>query len=171
METQPFDVGGATLDELEAMERARIGGIGSRPLFGVLPIARVIPMDVHSVMDYASAATLLYAGLSADGAAARATGIALGVADAATSFMTDYRLSGPKLIPIEVHQALDYAVGLTAMLAPLWLGKRRRSDRRASLLHVLVGASVLVASLFTDYRAYRGRTWPRVERALGASSI
>jgi hypothetical protein len=169
METRPYEAGGgAPLDELRGMERQRRDGVASSPLFGVLPIARVIPQDVHSVGDYASAATLLIAGLTAKGPAARATGIALGVADAATSFMTDYRLSGFKIIPIEVHQALDYVAGVTAMLAPLWFGKGRRRDRRASFLHILVGAAVVGVSLVTDYRASRGRTWPRVQRVLGA---
>jgi hypothetical protein len=171
METGRQDAGGEILDETveEANELAEQDekGIPSEPLFGRLPLARAIPQDVHSVLDYAGAATLFFAGLSARSPAARATGITLGLADAATSFMTDYRLSGPKLIPIEVHETLDYVVGISALLAPLWLGKRR-GDRTARLLHVLVGASVILVSMVTDYRARRGRAWPRLQRLLRA---
>jgi hypothetical protein len=168
METQSYDAGGATLDELDEATSQQAAGIEARPLFGRLPLARLIPQDLHSVMDYAGAATLLYAGITASSTAARATGIALGTADFATSFMTDYRLSAFKVIPIEVHEALDYVVGLGALLAPLWFGKRRR-DRKAAITHLVVGASLIVGSLLTDYRARRGRTWPRVQRALLAS--
>jgi hypothetical protein len=82
----------------------------------------------------------------------------LGVADASASALTDYRLSLAKVIPIEVHEALDYAVGLGAIAAPFLLGYRRK-DRMASWLHIATGLTVIVGSLFTDYRAKRGVTW------------
>jgi hypothetical protein len=167
MDTLSPEAGEQTVDEWKEIPRRQRTGIPSRPLFGRLPLARKIPQDLHSVLDYASATTLLLAGMIADSRAARTTGIVLGAADAATSFMTDYRLSGPKLVPIEVHEALDYMAGIGAMLAPLWFGKRK-GDRAAAIMHVLVGAGTIVVSLFTDYRAQRGRTWPRVQRALGA---
>jgi hypothetical protein len=166
METQSYDAGGATTKELREMRRQQDLGVPARPLFGRLPVARVIPQNLHSVMDYAGAAALIWAGVRADSAAAITTGVALGVADAATSVMTDYRLSVAKIIPIEVHEALDYVVGLGALLAPLWFGKRK-GDRKAATTHLLVAASLLVGSLLTDYRAQEGRVWPRTERLLG----
>jgi hypothetical protein len=165
-ETRPTDTGAATTPELTEIDRQRALGIPARPLFGRLPVARRIPQDVHAVMDYAGSALLVWAGLRADSVAATATGVALGVAQAATSLLTDYRPSGAKLVPIEVHQALDHAVGLTALLAPLWMGKRRR-DRQAAAVHLVVGGALVLGSLLTDYRARHGRTWPAAQRLLG----
>ena len=49
-------------------------------------------------------------------------------------------LSAWKLIPIEAHEVLDYAVGIASLTAPFVLGYRKRD---------------LLISLFSDCRAYR----------------
>src|SRR5437763_1625723 len=108
------DVLTGSIEELAGVGREQLQGalgelpatIPSRPLLGVLPVARVIPQDLHSVMDYAGGLALAVAGQMSRSAAARAAGMALGGSAAATALMTDYRLSLAKLIPIEVHEAL-----------------------------------------------------------------
>lgn len=128
-------------------------GLPSRPLFGALPLRRVVPQDVHSVMDYAGGLTLIAAGLAASSKFARNVGIGLGAAVIGTSLMTDYRLSAAKVVPIEAHEVADYSVAIAAMSAPFFGSFR---GTLARWLHFGVGLSTLVASLFTDYRAERG---------------
>lgn len=151
-----YDAGGAGLGELGTVEHERRSGMPSRPLFGRLPLKRVIPQDLHSVLDYTGGLTLGAAGLMADSQAARVTGTVLSAAVIGASAVTDYRLSLAKLIPIEVHEVLDYLAGFAAVAAPFALGYHRR-DPLAATLHAVVGATMIVGSLFTDYRAQRGR--------------
>jgi hypothetical protein len=152
-----------TMGELEGLGehsmaplRERLSeGIPSRPLLGFLPVRRLVPQDVHSALDYLGGATLTVAGLIGDGAA-KAVGLSLGLGTIGLSLMTDYRLSLRKVVPIEVHEAGDYLVGLAALAAPFAFGYSKR-NRAASWLHVAVGATVVLGSLFTDYRAQVGR--------------
>jgi hypothetical protein len=129
--------------------------IPSRPLFGVLPLARVIPQDLHSMMDYASGGLCLGTAIAAESSAAKFAGAALGATSVCVSALTDYRLSAAKVIPIEAHEAIDHVFGIAAIAAPFALGYWKK-DPAVAALHVLTGASVIVASLFTDYRAARG---------------
>lgn len=129
--------------------------IPSRPLFGVLPIARVIPQDIHSVMDYASGGLCVGTALVAESTAGRVASAALGASVLCVSALTDYRLSAAKLIPIEAHEAIDHAWGLSAIAAPFVFGYWKK-DPAVAALHVMTGASTILASLFTDYRAARG---------------
>ncbi len=80
----------------------------------------------------------------------------LGVGATSVSLMTDYRLSLVKVIPIEAHEVIDHAWGLAAIASPFVFGYWK-SAPRVALSHVVAGASTIVASLFTDYRAYRRR--------------
>jgi hypothetical protein len=129
--------------------------LASRPLFGVLPLKRVIPQDVHSVADYASALTVGAASLFACSRAAKIAGMALGAGGIGVSATTDYRLSVAKVIPIEAHEAIDHLWGLAAIAAPFVLGYAKK-DPIVAAVHVATGASVILASLFTDYRAAIG---------------
>ncbi len=139
----------------------------AKPLLGALPLARVIPQDVHSVMDYAAAATCLATALWAESTSARVAGAMLGSSVLCVSALTDYRLSAVKLIPIEAHEAIDHVWGLAAIAAPFVLGYWKR-DPAVAALHVLTGASTILASLFTDYRAADGvgRTPEEIDAAL-----
>jgi hypothetical protein len=130
-------------------------GEPARPLFGRLPLARVIPQDVHSVMDYLDGGSVLAGAFLTGCAKARAASWVLGGSTLAASSITDYKLSLAKLVPIEAHEVVDYAFGLSAIAAPFVLGYRKTAPRVAAL-HVAIGIGALVASLFTDYRAYRG---------------
>ncbi|WP_244237522.1 SPW repeat domain-containing protein [Corallococcus llansteffanensis] len=137
------------------VDHSAAAGILSRPLLGRLPLRRVVPQDVHSLLDYAGGAALVAAGLASGGGAAKAAGWVLGGAALGVSLLTDYRLSLTKLIPIEAHEIADYVYGLGAVAAPFVLGYAKRRPAVAAV-HVLVGLSAVVASLFTDYRCQTG---------------
>lgn len=135
---------------------ARVPG---KPLLGVLPLARVVPQDAHSVMDYLSGAALVTSAMLARTARARAAGITLAGAGASVSLLTDHRLGVAKLIPIEVHEAAEHMTGMACIAAPFVLGYARK-DPIAAAIQVATGLGMIVASLFTDYRASRGVTFP-----------
>jgi hypothetical protein len=146
-------------DNIMMREGAR-SGIPSRRLLGALPLARVIPQDLHSLMDYAGAAVAGISAALASSGSARLTGTLLASSGAGVSALTDYRMSVAKVVPIEVHETIDYVWGLSAIVAPFALGYHRK-DRLATMLQVVTGASMVLASLFTDYRAARGVKWRR----------
>jgi hypothetical protein len=125
-------------------------------LLGRLPVARWIPMDVHSMMDYANAAVTGAGALMTDCPEAQIASVALAGADLVVSSLTDYRLSVAKVIPIEVHETIDYVWGIAAIAAPFVFGYWKKAPGVA-LSHVIAGAGGILASLVTDYRAYRGR--------------
>lgn len=139
------------LDHVE--DRALSHGRPARPLLGVLPIARVIPQDIHSVGDYVSAAVAgSGAFLEECDDAARIACVALGASAAGVSALTDYRLSVANVIPIEAHEAFDHVWGVAAIAAPFVFGYWKTSPRVA-LMHVIAGGTTILASLFTDYRS------------------
>ena len=125
-------------------------------LFGILPIARLIPQDIHSVLDYVDGLTVASGMLLDDNAAACTASIALGASAVATALMTDYRLSAVKLIPIRTHEVIDHVWGLSCIAAPFVFGYWKKAPRVA-MTHVMTGAMNILASLFTDYRSYKRR--------------
>jgi hypothetical protein len=133
--------------------------VPSKPVLGGLPLARVIPQDVHSVLDYVHSAGFLLSAKLARTARARAVGTALGLGIGGASALTDYRLSAAKVLPIELHEKLDYAGGLAAIAAPFLLGYAKK-DPVAAMIQIGLGLGTVIASLFTDYRASKGVTWP-----------
>ena len=138
---------------LARVDRADLStGAPSRPLLG-LPVERFIPQDVHSVLDYAGGATGLVAAYCAKTDRARIVNSTLSTATTGASLLTDYKLSLAKVIPIEVHEALDYAWGLSNVVAPFALGYYRK-DRVVSMVQIALGLGTIAASLFTDYRAF-----------------
>lgn len=137
--------------------------VPSKPLLGALPVARIVPQDVHSVVDYLNTAGFMLSAKLARTSRAKAAGIALGAGMGGASLVTDYRLSAAKLIPIEVHEALDYAGGISAIAAPFVLGYVKK-DPVASMIQIGIGALTVLASLVTDYRASKGVTWPSRSR-------
>jgi hypothetical protein len=138
--------------------------VPSKPLLGAgwpaLPIARVVPQDVHSLLDYVHAAGFLASAKLARTGRARAVGVALGLGMGGAAAITDCRLSAAKVLPIELHETLDYAGGLTAIAAPFLLGYVKK-DPIAALIHIGLGIGTVVTSLVTDYRASLGLTWPK----------
>jgi hypothetical protein len=140
-----------------AEDRTLSHGAPSRSVLG-LPLARLIPQDIHSVMDYIDGSTAALGMLLADedDATAKITSIVLGAGAAGVSLMTDYRLSLAKVIPIEAHEVIDHVWGLTCIAAPFVLGYWKSSPRTA-ITHIAVGAGTILASLFTDYRSFKRR--------------
>jgi hypothetical protein len=129
--------------------------IPSRRLLGFLPVARVIPQDVHSVCDYSFAMAAGIAGLFGKGLAPKLAGAALYSSATLVSLLTDYRLSIAKLIPIEAHEVIDFAWCGMTIAAPFALGYWKKAPATA-ITHVVLGSTYTLISLFTDYRAARG---------------
>lgn len=151
-----FDASGGLARMGHESLRDRLGtGMPSKPLLGFLPIARIIPQDVHSVADYANGLTVGSGALFSDDPRAQVASAVLAASDIVVSLCTDYRLSAVKLIPIEAHEAIDHLWGMSAIAAPFVLGYWKTSPKVA-LAHVLTGVSTILASLLTDYRAVRG---------------
>ena len=130
-------------------------GSPSRPLLGRLPLARIIPQDVHSVMDYLDGGGVLSGAFLTSCPRAKAASWLMGGSAVVASALSDYRLSLAKVVPIEAHEAVDYAFGISAIAAPFLLGYRKTAPLVAAM-HVAIGVGTILASLFTDYRAYRG---------------
>ena len=157
MESDPFTH--SSYQDLAATPRAGMEShvnrdMPSEPLLGRLPLARLIPQDIHSMMDYGNALTV-GAGIAAVDPRAKIASIMLAASGAGVAMLTDYRLSLAKIIPIETHEAIDHIWGLSAIVAPFVLGYWKTSPKVA-LSHVVTGAATILASLVTDYRAYRG---------------
>jgi hypothetical protein len=145
---------GASVEEGSLFSSLSVGN-PSKPLLGRLPLARIIPQDVHSVMDYLDGGGVLAGAFLTSCPKAKAASWLLGGTGVAASSLTDYRLSLAKVIPIEAHETIDYAFGLSAVAAPFVLGYRKTAPLVAAM-HVAIGVGTILASLFTDYRAYRG---------------
>jgi hypothetical protein len=144
-------------DVLSRVENAKLStGAPSRPLLG-LPVRRVIPQDVHSLMDYANGAAGFLAASLANTTRARVANSTLSAASAGVSALTDYKLSMAKVIPIEAHEVVDYAWGVSNVVAPFALGYYRE-DKMVSWVQIALGMGTIAASLFTDYRAYSGNS-------------
>jgi hypothetical protein len=143
-------------DVLSRVEHANLStGSPSRSLLG-LPVRRIIPQDVHSLMDYAGGAAGLLTAAFANTTRARAANVTLSTATTGVSAFTDYKLSLAKVIPIEVHEAIDYTWGLGNILAPFALGYYRK-DKMVSWVQMALGMGTIALSLFTDYRSYSAR--------------
>lgn len=135
-------------------DRTLSHGEPAQPLLRVLPVKRWIPQDIHSMLDYANGLSVATGYLTADDDAACWASIGLGAAVIGTSLMTDYRLSAIKLVPIRVHETIDYVWGASCIAMPFLLGYWKKSPI-AAMTHVLCGAGTILASLFTDYRSYK----------------
>jgi hypothetical protein len=144
----------------------RHDGVQAEPVLGVLPVRRVIPQDIHSILDYSNGILVAWSGLTSRKRKARIAGTVLGASIVSVSLLTDYRLSVAKLIPIEVHEALDYVWSAAVIAAPFAFGYQRRAPL-TTLAHVLTGAATILGSLFTDYRAERGVGRRLAQRMMG----
>ena len=138
-------------------EKPARGADAGRPSMSLLglPLRRVVPQDVHSLLDYSNGLTLIASACLSRNQSAAWAGATIGSLLIGTSAISDYRLSLAKLLPIEVHEAMDYLGGFAAIAAPFALGYHRRS-RAATWLQVGVGLSSIAVSMFTNYRAQRG---------------
>jgi hypothetical protein len=137
---------------------------------GLLPLARLVPQDAHSALDYLAGATCVASASLAAAPTARIAGALLGGSVVGASLVTDYRLAAIRLLPIEVHERLDYAWGAAAVAAPFVLGYARRAPL-ASALQIAAGLGTILVSLFTDYRASRGVSWRAIRSRGGPDAV
>jgi hypothetical protein len=149
--------------EFPVDDRPLSHGVPARSLAG-LPLVRAIPQDVHSIIDYATAAAVAVAGFVAGTRRARIGCRFIGGAGLVQSLVSDYRLSAVKLLPIELHEARDYVWGAVNIAAPFVLGYRKR-ERFASAVQLAAGATVILTALFTDYRGWKRRRIGFLRRA------
>ena len=82
--------------------------------------------------------------------------------------MTDVRLAPLRVIPIEVHEVIDYVWGATAIATPFIFGYAKKSPLAATL-QIVAGASLILGSLLTDYRGYKGVKWGGRPRRRGTN--
>ena len=148
--------GGNSKRRIEFEDRTLSHGTPPAKLLGILPLARLIPQDVHSVMDYGSGMMAMSGAAMTDEPMAEIASLALGGSVIGVSAITDYRLSLAKILPVKAHEALDYIWGASAIAAPFVLGYWKKAPRTA-LMHIMAGAGTIMSSLFTDYRAFRNR--------------
>ena len=115
---------------------------------------RVIPTQIHGLLDYATGGTLLSAprllGLDVVPASARVLRLAGGGA-VLYSMLTDYELGVVKLLPMPVHLALDAASGAFLASSPWLLGFAKKGPRYW-LPHVLVRATEMLVAATTRTR-------------------
>src|SRR5690242_14236218 len=78
-------------------DRTLSHGEPAKPLLGFLPLARLIPQDVHSMMDYVDGLTAMSGYFTADTTEAEVASLALGASAIGVSLLTDYRLSVAKV--------------------------------------------------------------------------
>eukprot|EP01031_Cornospumella_fuschlensis_P012107 gene12107-14805_t len=84
---------------------------------------RVIPTRLHGVLDYVVGLALIFAPMLlgfANGGPAQFVPQMLGVAAIGLALVTDYELGLLRLLPMQVHLALDFASGLLLLTSP-WL--------------------------------------------------
>ena len=133
----------------------RLGrGRTSRPLLGVLPLARLLPQDAHSVIDYAGSLFVGCCALFTAVPEARLASVALMAVGLVVSLCTDYRFSLFKIVPIEGHEAMDYLLGLAMIVSPFLLGYHTAAPLVAGL-HVASGLALWGMATITDYRGFR----------------
>ncbi|MDP9427195.1 MAG: SPW repeat protein [Actinomycetota bacterium] len=114
---------------------------------------RVIPTQVHAVLDYLTGGALVAAprllGLTGT-TAGKVLDLAGGIATA-QSLLTDYELGLVKAIPMRSHLALDAASGAIVAASP-WLFGFAGNGRKYWLPHVIVGATEILAAATTKTR-------------------
>ncbi|QIN77919.1 hypothetical protein GBA65_04615 [Rubrobacter marinus] len=114
---------------------------------------RVIPTQVHAVLDYVTGGALVAAPrlLGMHGTTAgKVLDLAGGIATA-QSLLTDYELGLVKVIPMRTHLTLDAASGALVAASP-WLFGFAGNGRRYWLPHVLVGTTEILAAALTKSR-------------------
>jgi len=137
-------------------DRSAAAGIVSRPLArGTLPLRRWLPQDAHSLLDVAAGLAVAIAGQLSGDRTARRVGRFLGLKLVGTTLLTDSRVTLSRLVPIELHEMVDYGWGLATVAAPFVGGYARKAPGTA-VVHVLAGTAILVGSLVTDYRCRSG---------------
>jgi hypothetical protein len=105
----------------------------------------MIPLRVHSIVDYVAAVVLVaapYVFGFADIDVARNFFLVLGIGLAAYSALTKYRYSFAKIIPIGPHMFLDVVVGFLTMVGPYVLNYRLAISSAQTAAHYFIGLGV-----------------------------
>lgn len=113
---------------------------------------RVIPTQVHGILDYITGSTLLTAPellRLKDVPSAALTLRLSGMGAAAYSMITNYELGMVKVVPMPVHLALDAMSGAMLATSP-WLFDFAKNGTRYWLPHLLVGATEILAAMTTE---------------------
>ncbi len=142
-------------DRMKVLQKLSVGE-PSKPVLG-LPLARLIPQDIHSLLDYSNGLLLGSCAMMTNDPRAKIASIVLASAAVGVAAVTDYRLSVAKLVPIEAHEVIDHVWSLSAIAAPFVLGYWKTSPKIA-IAHVMSGVGTIIGSLFTDYRAFSRRS-------------
>ena len=115
-------------------------------------MTRPISTRTHGALDYAWASVAANAArVAASDATARCVRNA-GVAAGINSMLTDYEAGVVRVMPMRVHLAVDFVIGASLVLSPLFLPK---SARRSVALSVALGLTACAASLLTDARGQK----------------
>jgi hypothetical protein len=126
---------------------------------------QVLSPEVHGVLDYVTGATLLAAPklfkFERAGGPAVTIPRMLGSLILGQAAITDYKAGLIKVLPFNLHLAMDYALGPFLALSPFLFGFHRRR-RAAWLPHVLTGAFVTLTTLMTRPKP----EWQRAEERL-----
>ncbi len=130
---------------------------------------QVLSPETHGVLDYVTAGALLAAPKlfkfeRAGGPAVQVPRI-LGSMIMGQAAMTDYKLGLIKLLPFNLHLALDYALGPFLALSPFLFGFNRRR-KNAWLPHVLTGAWILLSTAMTRPQPAWQRDQAKLHRAM-----
>lgn len=133
--------------------------VPAKSLFS-LPLARVVPQAVHSLVDVGAGVGYLASAGAARTTRAQVVGLALGAVTIASAATSDVKHAPLHLLAVETHEGLDLVTGIAAAVMPFLLGYARR-DPLAATIHVACGLATIASSLLTDYRADRGITRPR----------
>lgn len=112
-----------------------------------MPSIRFIPLNLHGILDYAVAATLIAAPFVLDFAMvspfAHWFSIVAGAGLVAYSLLTDYSLSARAVISFRIHLALDFIAGAAFVVAPFAAG----FDGAVRWFYLVVGAAVMAVVL------------------------
>lgn len=113
---------------------------------------RFIKNQLHGVLDYAVAITLIVAPFALGFAAIDPVGhwlsVAAGVGLFVYSLLTGYSLSLQKLIPYGVHLVFDFLAGVVFIAAPFLFG----FDGIMRLFYLGMGIAVVLVVLLSDPR-------------------
>ena len=115
---------------------------------------KVIPTNIHGVIDYLTGVALLAAPYLfgfADGTAAQWVPTIIGLLIIGQSLMTQYELSLAKIIPMPTHLMLDAGTGILLAASPWLFG----FADRVYLPHLIVGLMELAVVALSENRSTR----------------
>lgn len=114
--------------------------------------AKPITLQMHGILDYALAATMLV-GPPALGINKKAANISRGMAANLVSYnaMTDYSVGLKPVISVRTHKKIDYG-NLATMAAAFFYGAIKK-DKKALAFHAGITALAAANVLFTDWES------------------